>query len=79
MMGIPPGRRTGGASRFAQPVTGTLLRDECGRHASRLTDNAMGIPPGRRTIAFHSDRDGNADIYVMNADGTGVVRLTRGI
>jgi len=27
-------------------------------------------------IAFHSDRDGNQDIYVMNADGTNPTRLT---
>ncbi len=27
-------------------------------------------------IAFTSDRDGNTEIYVMNADGTGVTRLT---
>jgi Tol biopolymer transport system component len=28
------------------------------------------------SIAFWSDRDGNGDIYVMNADGTGQTRLT---
>src|SRR5215831_12829264 len=27
-------------------------------------------------IAFTSDRDGNREIYVMNADGTNQVRLT---
>src|SRR5262249_46194546 len=27
-------------------------------------------------IAFESDRDGNEEIYVMNADGTGQTRLT---
>ena len=35
--------------------------------------------PGRRTgskIAFTSNRDGNYEIYVMNADGTGQTRLT---
>ena len=32
-------------------------------------------PDGRR-IAFVSDRDGNLEIYVMNADGTGLTRLT---
>jgi len=31
-------------------------------------------PPGK--IAFSSDRGGNADIYVMDPDGGGVVRLT---
>jgi TolB protein len=27
-------------------------------------------------LAFYSDRDGNPEIYVMNADGSGVARLT---
>src|SRR5881296_3092600 len=30
----------------------------------------------RGTIAFHSNRDGDFDIYVMNADGSGVANLT---
>jgi Tol biopolymer transport system component len=41
-------------------------------------------PDGRR-IAFYSDRvfdltnaDGNVDIYVMNADGSNMTRLTQG-
>ena len=32
-------------------------------------------PDGRR-IAFSSERDGNPEVYVMNADGSGVTRLT---
>lgn len=32
-------------------------------------------PDGRR-LAFTSTRDGNAEIYVMNADGSGQTRLT---
>src|SRR5207249_4993650 len=32
-------------------------------------------PDGSR-IAFSSSRDGNNEIYVMNADGTGQTRLT---
>ena len=31
-------------------------------------------PPGR--IAFGSNRDGNYEIYVMNADGTNQINLT---
>jgi len=33
-------------------------------------------PDGKR-IAFHSNRDGNEEIYVMNADGSGQTRLTK--
>ena len=33
--------------------------------------------PGSDRIAYVSDRDGSRDIYVMNADGTCVTRLTR--
>ncbi len=48
---------------------------------SRLTENdewdgnAAWSPDGSR-IAFTSDRDGNIEVYVMNADGTGQTRLT---
>jgi TolB protein len=34
-------------------------------------------PDGMR-IAFIGDRDGNDQLYVMRADGSGVVRLTTG-
>lgn len=49
---------------------------------TNLTDNSLGgdeypawSPDGTR-IAFHSYRDGNWEIYVMNADGSGQMRLT---
>ena len=32
--------------------------------------------PDGSKIAFHSTRDGNNEIYVMNADGSGQTRLT---
>ncbi len=35
------------------------------------SDNSPGLP-----IAFNSDRDGNAEIYVMNADGSNQTNLT---
>jgi Tol biopolymer transport system component len=52
-----------------------------GRHEIRLTevrpDDAQSAwsPDGRR-IAFKSRRDGNNELYVMNADGSGETRLT---
>jgi Tol biopolymer transport system component len=33
--------------------------------------------PDGRSIAFRSTRDGNPEIYVMNADGSGQRNLTR--
>ena len=47
----------------------------------RLTNNSAQdeepawAPDGRR-LAFVSTRGGNADIYVMNADGSNVAQLT---
>jgi TolB protein len=37
---------------------------------SSVNDSIDGI------VAFYSDRDGNPEIYTMNADGSGAVRLT---
>jgi Tol biopolymer transport system component len=61
--------------------------NEDGTDPVRLTFNAVSSPsrewgpwpawsPDGRKIAFMSDRDGNREIYVMNADGTGLTRLT---
>ncbi|MCK4394724.1 PD40 domain-containing protein, partial [Candidatus Bipolaricaulota bacterium] len=35
--------------------------------------------PDGSKIAFTSDRDGNPEIYVMNADGTNQQRLTNSL
>jgi TolB protein len=44
--------------------------------APPFKDGSPSWSPDGRRIAFYSERDGNAEIYVMNADGTGVARLT---
>ncbi len=41
-----------------------------------LTDGDGVRPAAASRIAFVSNRDGNAEIYVMNADGTGLTRLS---
>jgi Tol biopolymer transport system component len=52
-----------------------------GTGAVRLTNNTaldnfpMWSTDGER-IAFHSNRDGNFEIYTMASDGTDVVRVT---
>ena len=40
------------------------------------TDSLPVWSPDGTAIAFSSDREGGADLYVMEADGTGVTRLT---
>ena len=53
---------------------GLLLRSER-LTTNTATDGAPAWSPDGRSIAFMSDRDGNLEIYVMQADGTGTTRL----
>jgi TolB protein len=51
----------------------------CDRSAAPVAPSYLGgftIQSTGGKIAFTSNRDGNNEIYVMNADGTGVTRLT---
>jgi len=41
-----------------------------------IAHGAVGAQPSTALIAFVSDRDGNDEIYVINADGTGQTNLT---
>jgi len=52
-----------------------------GSGVARLTDNRAidtgpAWSPDGAWIAFHSLRDGKAEIYVVKADGSGLTRLT---
>ena len=40
-------------------------------------DGAPAWSPGGKQSAFESRRDVNLEIYVMNADGTGLTNVTR--
>ena len=44
--------------------------------AGKSLERTAYIAIGQTRIAFYSSRDGDLDIYVMNADGSGVTRLT---
>lgn len=54
-------------------VTDSASNTATSKPISVTVNNAT--PTGGR-IVFASDRDGNAEIYLMNADGSGVTRLT---
>jgi len=45
--------------------------------ALRFHNAAPVFSPDGKRIAFVSNADGNAEIYLMNSDGTGLFRLTR--
>ncbi len=63
------------AGIFAMSANGA----DAARLISSTTYAVYGHPawsPDATKIAFHSDRDGNYEIYVMSFDGSGVTRLT---
>jgi len=45
----------------------------------RRTDGNPVFSPDGKRIAFVSNTDGNSEIYLMNADGTGLFRVTRNL
>jgi Tol biopolymer transport system component len=64
----------------ALPVAGRPATQPGATHAP-LTGSTLFFPVVRRQhplakLAFESDRDGNAEIYVMESDGTSQTRLT---
>ncbi len=55
-----------------------------GEAEQRLTfrsgsDSDPAFSPDGRQIVFTSENDGNREIYLMNSDGTGLLRLTRNL
>lgn len=71
------GGRTGNFELFS-------IDAETGGDEQRLTfrrrfDAQPTISPDGTRIAFVSDIDGNSEIYLMNSDGSGIVRITRDV
>ena len=60
-----------GSGQPTKLASGELLKDRVPRAARPLWS------PDGRMIAFLSWRDGNYDVYVMNADGSGLTNVTR--
>lgn len=50
--------------------------DEKRLSALRFHDSSPAFSPDGKKIAFISNADGNSEIYVMNADGSGLFRIT---
>ncbi|MFN2110940.1 MAG: DUF5050 domain-containing protein [Anaerolineae bacterium] len=58
------------------PPTATLTPTPTAAPSTTLIPQEQILPPADGVIAFYSDRDGNPEIYTMNADGSGVARRT---
>jgi len=63
-----------GKRRLARGVS--VRNSWSGQFVNPLSGSPAWSPDGRR-IAFASDRDGNFEVYVVNADGSGQRNLTR--
>jgi Tol biopolymer transport system component len=65
--------RAGGAA-----LALTLLASGCGQELDQPggTGGRPAVTDPRRQVVFVSQRDGNAGIFVVNADGSGLERLT---
>jgi dipeptidyl aminopeptidase/acylaminoacyl peptidase len=67
---------------YPDPAGGTIQLGGDGRHAFQVysdnpaDDECPWLSPDRSKIAFHSNRDGNWEIYVMNEDGSNQTDLT---
>ncbi|NRA76546.1 MAG: PD40 domain-containing protein, partial [Planctomycetes bacterium] len=57
-------------------IAWTLWPDDEQRAATLVHDGAPSWSPDGSTIVYHSDRDGNGEIYQMNRDGTENKQLT---
>ena len=70
-------RRFGGAAmRKLAPLCFLLAAITASLVVGASHPAQAALPGANGKLAFTSDRDGNTEIYVMNADGTGPTRLT---
>ncbi|MBU1879667.1 MAG: hypothetical protein KJ734_12015, partial [Chloroflexi bacterium] len=84
----PDGKRIAFVSKSSNGNTEIYMLDvaaalegSAGAESVRLTNNpATDVPiawsPEGTQLAFETDRDGNWEIYIVNADGSGLTRLT---
>lgn len=75
----PDGRLTFSSDRAGRPMIYTA--DSNGNDVKRITfagvfNSSPSWSPDGKKIAFAGQSSGNFDIFVMNSDGTGMIRLT---
>ncbi len=58
------------------PTTTPASTEEPADATPSPTPTATPAPTAAARLAFTADSDGNGDIYAMNADGSGLTRLT---
>ena len=63
------------STAVARDATATAQARATATAQARATATARALKSNR--IVFHSDRDGQGEIYVMNADGSGQTNLTK--
>ena len=79
--GLPPSERSPGSSGVYIFEDGRIYIGSGGTMET-IQDNGTALgefpvwSPDGALVAFHSNRDGNMEIYVMTADGSQVTRLT---
>ena len=54
----------------------SLVASACGGGSTTETTTTTALGDSVARIAFDSDRDGNFEVYVMDADGSNQTRLT---
>ncbi|MCJ7509611.1 MAG: hypothetical protein MUP14_01810, partial [Dehalococcoidia bacterium] len=66
----------GGGDEGGAPTAGPSPTAAAGEPTLAPTPSATAGAPAAGKIAFQSNRDGNDEVYVMNADGSGQINLT---
>lgn len=61
---------------YIRNTNGSLTGPLVGSASDGFHDGAPAWSPDGTKVAFHSDRGGNYDIWVVNVDGSGLTRLT---
>ena len=61
---------------FLLVVAACIGNDSASTTVPAIPSTTTALTPIAERIAFASDRDGNLEVYVMDADGSNQIRLT---